>query len=235
MIPSDYVLKRNKYSYPAVALTGTLNHYQLIRFKSTNELDTHQKQLLTHESKGNAVLGYLSTIYWGHFSGKDTQERPERAMGKVRLAQHGKDRLRKGKKERIVGVQGIGLDSVARILREANNLLAIDQYANAIRLLCELPQLQMAFASKVCAFLAPEKCGIIDSVIAERHGEFGFSVDTIGIVKNTKSNRERYCSYCLFLQEQANRLNSTDRSHRWTDRDGIRYSWRALDVERALY
>jgi len=235
MTPTDYLLKRNTYSYPAVGLTGTFLSYRPVRFSSTQQLDQHQKQLLTHESNDNVVLGYLSTIYWGHYSGKDRIERPERAIGKVSLAKDGKDRERKGKREHISGVRDIGLDTVAQTLRQASAQLAVDRYAEALELLCSLPQLQVAFASKVCAFLAPKKCGVIDSVIAKKVLRFGFSVDKSGIVKNIKSNRDCYRSYCVFLQDQAEQLNVLGDSHYWTDRDGLRYSWRALDVERAMY
>jgi hypothetical protein len=235
MTPADYLRNRNGYFYPAVGLIGTFLNYRQKKFLSTEELDQHQNRLLSHESNENVVLGYLSTIYWGHYSGKDRIERPERALGKVRLARDGRDRERMGKRERIKGVRDIGLDAVAATVREAIDQLAGDRYGEALELLSSLPQLQVAFGSKVCAFLAPRKCGVIDSVIAEKNPGLGFLLDKSGIVKNIKSNRDSYRPYCLFLQDQAERLNSIGRSHYWTDRDGARYAWRALDVERAMY
>ena len=97
-----------------------------------------------------------------------------------------------------------------------------------------MPGLQIAFASKVCAFIDPEKCGVIDSVIAERYPEFNFAVDNNGIVKNTVGNRNNYRSYCEHLQEQAQYINQ-QKKFMWRDRDGVLRYWRALDVERSMY
>jgi len=85
-----------------------------------------------------------------------------------------------------------------------------DRYAEALGLLCDLPQLRPAFASKVCAFLAPTKCGVVDSVMVKNYPRFGFSVDGDGYVTNTSKNRSNYAGYCSFLQEQAGTLNSMD-------------------------
>ena len=102
MTPTDYMRKRNAYWYPAVGLTGTPDNCTLKRFISTHELDKHQNLLLTHQSDDSAVLGYLSTIFWGHYSGQDRKERPDRAMGKVRLARDGKDRVKRKKRSTSV-------------------------------------------------------------------------------------------------------------------------------------
>ena len=133
------------------------------------------------------------------------------------------------------GVKDIGVDSVAQEIRTAFASLMSDQYAEALRRLCGLPQLRVAFASKVCAFLIPSKCGVVDSVIAESYPCFGFSVDDNGNVRNTADNRRNYAAYCSFLQKQADTLNSQGEPFQWKDRDGLRYPWRAVDIERALY
>jgi hypothetical protein len=99
----------------------------------------------------------------------------------------------------------------------------------------DLPQLQIAFSSKVCAFIDSSKCGVIDSIIVDRHPEFHFTTDRGGIILNRVANRERYNEYCLKLQQVAQELNNSQPACRWTDRDGSQHRWRALDVERAMY
>jgi hypothetical protein len=232
MAPNGYMTARKAYSYPAVGLSGCLNCWNEVPFDSTHQLDEYQNHLLLSDENEQTVLGYLSTIFWGYYSGKDKAIHPERARGKVRLALDGKDRKSNGK---IRGVRDRGVDVVAQEIRTAFSSLKLDQYAEALRQLCDLPQLGLAFASKVCAFLAPAKCGVIDSVIARKYPCFGFSVDDHDIVKNTSDNRSNYAGYCSFLQKQADTLNLQGQLFWWVDRDGICYAWRAVDVERALY
>ena len=229
---SEYVTRRKAYSYPAVGLSGCLSCWNEVSFHSTQQLDGDQYQLLLSDENDQVVLGYLSTIFWGYFSGKNKATHPERAQGKVRLALNGKDRNRNG---RIRGVKDRGIDFVALEIRAAFASLKSDQYAESLRRLCDLPQLKLAFASKVCGFLAPTRCGVIDSVMAHNYPCFRFSVDDNDIVKNTSANRTNYAGYCSFLQEQAGTLNSQGQQFWWMDRDGICHAWRAVDVERALY
>lgn len=229
---SEYVARRNAYSYPAVALGGRLDSWREVSFSSTRQLDCHQNSLLLSGENERTVLGYLSTIYWGYYSGKDQAKRSERARGRVRLALDGKDRKNSG---RMRGVTDRGIDFVAQQIRTAFDSLMSDKYTEALELLCDLPQLELAFASKVCAFLAPEKCGVIDKVIARKYPCFGFSVHPDGRVKNTGSNRDSYAVYCSFLQKQAGELNLDGQQFLWRDRDNLCHAWRALDVERSLY
>jgi hypothetical protein len=229
---SKYVAKRNSYSYPAVGLRGHINCWTEVHFASTHQLDCHQKHLLLSDENEQIVLGYLSTIFWGYYSGKDNAIRSARAQGRAQLALDGKDRRSNG---RMRGVKDIGVDKVADEIRVAFDSLRSDYYAEALGRLCGLPQLRVAFASKVCAFLIPAKCGVADSVIAESYPGFGFSVDDNGNVRNTPDNRRNYAAYCSFLQEQADALNSQGEPFQWKDRDGLRYPWRAVDIERALY
>lgn len=235
MTSEEYIRRRNNYSYPTIGLKGSLNELEQIQFPSTFQFDEYQRSLLTHEKEKNVVLGYLSTIFWGHYSGQNKIERPSRAMGKMRLARDGFERVRNGRNERIKGVMDYGVNTVATALRNAHGLLSSDKCAEAIEVLCLLPQLQIAFASKICAFLVPEKCGVIDSIIAKKFPQFCFSIDKIGIVKNTKTNRNNYLPYCEYLQENAAKLNALGSNFHWTDRDNVRHPWRALDVERAMY
>jgi hypothetical protein len=235
MTPREYLERRNAYWYPAVGLEGALDSWREVFFSSTREMDCHHNELLTSNENGRAVLGYLSTVFWGFYSGKDRVLRPARAEGKAMLAVNGKDRTRKDRIERMRGVSDVGVDVVGCVIRDGYARLRSDRYCEALELLSELPQLGLAFASKVCAFLAPAKCGIIDAVIAQKYPCFSFSVDKKGIVKNTADNRSNYNTYCKILQEQAETLNGKGREFQWRDRDSVLHAWRAVDVERALY
>ncbi len=199
MASSDYLTKRNAYSYPAVGLSGCLECWTEISFPSTYQLDCYQNTLLMSDQNEETVLGYLSTIFWGYYSGKDQKIRSGRAQGKVRLALDGKDRKDNA---RMRGVKDRGVDSVAHEIRASSRRLMSDRYAEALELLCNLPQLRPAFASKVCAFLAPTRCGVIDSVIVKNYPRFGFSVDGSGYVANTPKNRRTTLGIVLFCKSK---------------------------------
>ena len=106
---------------------------------------------------------------------------------------------------------------------------------SALLHLSQLPGLGFAFASKVCAFLAPDRCGVADSVIARANREFNFLLGGDGFISKTRKNATAYDVYCVFLTERAEFLNSQGEGLWWTDRDGARCRWRAIDIERALY
>lgn len=218
---SEYVERRNSYAYPAVGLSGTLDCLREACFETTRQLDSHQNGLLTSSNDEECVLGYLSTIFWGRYSGKNRRERPGWAQDKVRRA--------------LTAIRKQEFPLVAHTIRSALAELKAGQYAEALQWLGYLPQLGIPFASKVCTFLIPEKCGVIDSVMAERYPRFGFSLTNSGYVKDTPDNRRLYGNYCAFLQNEAEALNRLGEEFEWVDRDGIRCPWRAVDIERALY
>ena len=224
MTLEEFVANRNAYSYPAVELGGSIESWNQVDFLSTRQMDRHHHELLTSQEDTKAVLGYFSAVSWGYFSGQDGVLRVARAHSRVRLALKG---IGDG---RIGGVEGAG-----RKIQAASGLLESHRCGEALSLLWELPQLGPAFASKVCAFLAPTKCGVVDSIIAAKYQQFGFCTDTKGNVKKSASNVGRYDSYCSFLRENAEKLNQEGSELRWKDRDKTLQTWRAVDVERALY
>ncbi len=227
--------QRNNYSYPTVALAGSLDKLQILKFNSTTEMDTYIHMLLHSTDINLKVIGYLSVIFWGFYSGQDGVIRKERALGKIDVAINGRDRTVSGKEQRITGLREMGIQYVADRIDLAIKHINENNYAQALTELNNLPQLQMAFSSKICAFLAPEKCGVIDSVISEKHPQFGFSTDAQGTVKNTVKNRDLYKKYCEYLQNIASEINNLPQDFRWQDNDETRHHWRALDVERSMY
>lgn len=227
--------RRNSYAYPAVALQGTYLGPVAVNFGSTMAMDDYIHGLLLSKKPEKKVLGYLSVLFWGFYSGQDGVVRQERALGKVALACNGKHRMVNGQNQHIRGVVDLGVECVAGRISEAIQRIETNNFSEALRILNELPQLQIAFSSKVCAFIDPIKCGVIDSVIVENHPEFNFTTDRGGIILNRVANRQRYSDYCLYLQHTTDEINNSQAPYLWTDRDGVSHSWRALDVERAMY
>ena len=228
-------INRSNYVYPAVALEGDYNNPEIVHFEETVALDEYIHNLLLAPDITQKVLGYLSVVFWGFYSGQDGVIREERALSKVALARDGRNRVVRGRDQRMRGVIDLGEEYVGQCISNAIFAIEADNYSEAIRTLNQLPQLQIAFSSKVCAFLDPLKCGVIDSVIAENRPEFGFDTDAQGIIKNRTSNRELYNRYCVYLQAEAERINNFNPPCLWQDRDGTVHSWRALDVERSMY
>jgi len=235
MTATAYLARRNSYSYPAVGLGGSLERPVERKFSSLAAMENHHRTLLRSDDDASAVLGYLSVLYWGHYSGQRQISLGPRALSRVRLAKEGTNRERNGHSERLRGVADLGVPMVAAIIRKAVGLVDTGRCGEALEALSSLPQLNFAFASKVCAFILPEECGVIDSVIAAAYPQLGFERDPGGYVRKNKANAERYTKYCAFLAAEANRLNAKGREFMWRDLDGARSPWRAVDIERAMY
>ncbi|MBE9610859.1 8-oxoguanine DNA glycosylase OGG fold protein [Chitinilyticum piscinae] len=226
--------RRNSYSYPAIGLEGQAPNWREITFPSMSMLDAYLTKKLNSSENAEVIHGYIATLFWGHASSADGRDIRARAHGKIRLAYQGQRRTVKGKEQQMRGVLDVGENAVVGHIRSAIEHIHNDRYGSALAELNKLPQIQVAFSSKLCAFISPEKCGVIDSKIAENFPELGFSLRN-GYVTDTVTNRESYGEYCLWLQAKATTLN-TDANHaQWIDRDGSKNRWRAVDVERALY
>jgi len=230
---------RCAYTYPTVAIAGSLGEYAPLAFNSTQDLEIFLHGHLHSNDPEEKILGYLGVIYWGHVSGQAGMNNVPRALGKVRLALYGATRIRNGNEENLRGILGpmkfgYGVMNAAEILTSAKVEIDWDRYGSALRLLCKLPWIDVAFGSKICAFLEPGKCGVIDKVITDRYPEFGFGKNRKGYVKRVNENFIRYDEYCRDLQDRAIRMNQSQYP-RWRDIDGMPYEWRAVDIERALF
>jgi hypothetical protein len=216
-----YQRRRSRYFYPAVVLRRRGTPWSGISFRSTAAHETHARRLLTSPLRAKAVLGYLSVIYWGNYASQSGKSNRKLAIARVNLAL---PHLNTSAKEL----------AVAHALWAAFELIKRQRYGDALWLLTAVPRLGPAFASKVCALMAPDCCGVIDSVIAARYRRFKFTLSGRYVAK-TRVNAARYQSYCCTLQKTARRLNNLGPQLRWRDWDGAPHSWRAIDVERALY
>lgn len=236
-IPNEQMqTQRNAYRYPAVALLGVPSALTHTGFSSTHALDSYFNGMLHSTKDDDKVLAYLGIIYWGHYSGAAGIITLARAMGKANLTYRGQTRIHKGRTQRMRGVVDITLRTAAELIDNAAASIAANRYGEAVGILMGLPGIGFAFATKICAFLDPEKCGVADSLIASKYPGFGFSVDRVGYITNTAANKTKYDQYCICLQTTALSLNAAPPPcSNWTDRDGTSRPWRAIDVERALY
>ena len=212
--------RRDQYSYPTVGLRGSVQERIEIGFSSVILMEAYHLELLTSAEPSTQVLGYLSVLYWGHYSGSKGSN-PGRAAAKVTLA--------------VNGMKSGQVETYASLIKRCSELLEEGSWGQALIRATRLPQMQAAFASKLCAFLKPLHCGVIDSVIAEKYPGLGFSLDKNGYVRTNQFNAVKYDEYCEGLKEVADQLNGESNNFCWTDRDGRPHSWRAVDVERALY
>ncbi len=140
-LPHEYLqAQRNAYAYPAVALDGNAQAYTERDFETTHALDHFLHSQLVSENAENKLMGYLAVIFWGHYSGKNGQILRNRALGKVRLAYEGHNRLRRnGDMQRIRGVLDLRIEDVLAILTTAIGLVHADQFGDALNVLSELP------------------------------------------------------------------------------------------------
>ena len=79
MTPEEFLSKREAYSYPAVGIDGTIEAWARVPSLSTWQMDRHHQELLISIENTRVVMGYVSTVFWGHFSGQDGKIREERA------------------------------------------------------------------------------------------------------------------------------------------------------------
>lgn len=215
MLSSKLKLRREQYSYPTIVLRRGTAH----KFRTTAELDYYHSGLLNSKLRIHKVAGVLSVIFWGHVSGKNGRPNPSFALAKV---------------NRAIGSAKFCSTRVANSVSEASRLINRKRYGQAVLKLTAVPQLGFAFASKVCAFISGDECGVIDSIIVEKYPQFGFHTRGRYVTKH-KRNAVAYDKYCRYLQNAAKGLNRIGKKSFWRDLDGNAYPWRAVDVERALY
>ncbi|WP_045123014.1 hypothetical protein [Pseudomonas sp. GM80] len=230
----DFKRGRDSYAYPCVGLAMEEGTRAFVSFPTTMKLDEYHRTLLRSKQDEKALLGYLSVLYWGHYSGAAGIVKANRALAKTTLAVDGRDYVRKGRRQKIRGLVDFQPGEAVAVIRCAVDEIDAGQFGKGVKTLCALPQLQFAFASKLAAFIAPDKCGVIDSVIVENNPSLGFALSG-GYISGAKGNYSLYQKYCEQLQGTASSLNEQGETARWLDRDGQTYAWRAIDVERAMY
>lgn len=218
MSPKQFVEARNRYAYSLVGLSERGHEV----FQSSQGLESFHYKLLSSDKAPEVLQGYLSTIYWGWYSGRDQNPNPNFAMSKVTSA-----RAKLGSNETQ--------QACVSILRSAHSLLRKRHFGPAVLLLTNLPQIRFSFATKLCSFFEPQSCGVADRLIAEYRPNFGFLIDNKGYVTSAIENAFRYQAYCAALSAEASAMNALGERYRWTDRDNVSHEWRAVDIERAYF
>lgn len=226
---------RELYRYPAVALEGELEDLRHVEFRDVFGLEIYLQKLLRAPSADDVVLGYLSVIYWGHYSGQRNRPTAARALGRARMAYGGpRQHVTTPADRRYRTVRDVGEECIAEEIRRAVEMIGNGSYGEAVGLMAkELPGVGFSFASKIASFIEPQRCGVIDSVLAEKCPCFGFETRE-GYVANRVINRSLYTDYCKWLQRVALWLNQTGDESKWR-LNGSLHGWRAVDVERALF
>jgi hypothetical protein len=216
---------RNAYAYPparlvrtyqhSTALTATWNGREYLRQDpaggwlhagvgySSMKLDTYHKDLLTSGHTDANVDGLISVIYWGYFAGW----------------------VFTGK---LGGATPTTAQGIAIAVAAARGYLAASDFASAISAIQSIAYIGWSFASKVVAFLDPEHCGVLDSVVAGK-----LSNSTHSALTNIGVGAQGFDQWCRVCVSAAQTLNVN--GAKWTDWDGAQHAWRAIDVERVVF
>ena len=203
-------------------------------FTTTSELDCYHKTLLNSEEIADVHLGIVSVQFWGRCFVRN-RNNFNQAKVRARWLLEGHRRSRKNILENDLGFK------VVQSIREC---IANDNWGEAFWAVRDMPHMGVSFGSKLLAFIAPEKMGVYDSRIArflsnhccELSDLCSASFDTNIVLESPRSfrraDRDRFKNYSLFLQLTASNLN--EQKMHWQENNNS-YSWRAVDVERALF
>ena len=118
-------------------------------------------------------------------------------------------------------------------------MLNASQIAEALREATQIKFLQMAFASKLLTFMAPNLAAVYDDVISGRLADTAELQNLFVSTKNPTSKAAKlkqeniYANWCRWCVEKADNLNAN--SITWRDWNATEHSWRAVDVERAWF
>jgi hypothetical protein len=242
-----YKAGRDSYSYPpgrlirsqesgSIKLTESLYVSALFPTKiqwqkqrsnfSSKELDQYHNSLLLSNNIEDVVLGVCSVQFWGYLSGKNGAMSEGRALARTHWFLNGRE-----------GEQGNSATEIYNKVVSARKFIHLLKIKEALRELMSLRYLGMSFASKVLAFISPEKCAVYDSLIAELLKNSAAPIHREMYIRphlpEAKSSEiyEKWCAYCSDL---ANYMNSHPLYY-WTDWSGVNNPWRAVDIERSLF
>jgi len=236
-IAQNLVALRNRYAYPRAyarfsARSGSIRlsdtrFAELIDPEPGHitdlDLDRYHTGLLHSEDPIENLLGTLSTVFWGFYTFSPS-------FATIRAMRH-----RDGYRSKPASTANL----VAGCLRAG----AERDLGAALGRLGSLSQLgRTPFASKVVAFMYPERAGVLDNKIADGLAVSTWAqgapfLDGIGDVRAPRYQR-RYAAWCDFLSTVADGMNAGIASGAaWHWRSGATepQRWRAIDVERALF
>jgi len=234
---------RNAYNYPGAKMEfappGTPAHITiggrgaifvppLPGTRTDLTLDVYHQRLLTSGTRVDRLLGLASVVYWGFITHNDPLART-----RVNWLFQGQG-----------GQAGANLQNTDTALNNSIAELAARRFGTALNSLNGISQLSRTpFGSKVIAFLSPNTAGVYDNRIMNGLNQVTWSItqnrgaELRGGVGNSNEQRvmRRYHNWCLFLQRVATQLNHLGNDYRWACTEPTPQSWRAIDVERALF
>jgi len=201
---------------------------------SSVALDDFHEGLLNGAVESDLLHGLASSVFWGFASGSDGIIRVERALGKARCLAVG----RGGPvSSRRIGPQRA--KETISLISQARDLLAQGDMGAALACAMNIQFLGMSFASKLLMFMRPSAAVVFDSVIA-RSLEHAPSNSLRAIASEAKrysqlSRGRAYSSWCEYCSETAFKMSRLGDDFEWTDWNGLRQVWRAVDIERAIF
>lgn len=175
------------------------------------------------DQQTQVVLGLASVIYWGFYTFGHNF-----AVNRVNWFLQG----------RPPHGNPVCPNEAVRCLQTARSHAKTGHMGQAISALSGLNQLSRTpFASKVIAFLDPDKAGVYDNRIRNglHQDPYPLSIrNGVGSVRTVRY-QQRYQAWCEYLQQVAGLLNEGKEDRTWSCAGDIEECWRPLDVERALF
>lgn len=252
MTIEEYCCRRQGYKYPPAALAhasgvddfdlkvpnsslrlrgiGPTNEEwgrdQYCGTKSSKALDDFHHALLNSEKNDEIFHGILSVYYWGFYADRNGNIGRDRALGRAKQLINGKKGYTRKNGCQVKPSPAQEPEVILKYFRTALSELRCGNIADALRQATNLSFFGLSFASKLLAFSSPDQVGVYDAVIAK---------DPL-IARYLVSQNEqvgKYQAWCSFCRDQAAALNGKNVS--WTDWDGKKYRWRAVDIERAHF
>ncbi|MCW3480963.1 hypothetical protein OL229_15550 [Neisseriaceae bacterium JH1-16] len=238
----NYSSERSKYNYPAAHLrvfgdlpiayenfiyvrhSEPLHIDPSVTFHSTRSLDSYHGKLLCSENVNDIALGLASVTYWGNYWVKGHANHGL-AEARVKRLFFGNARSKKS-------IDTYGINNLPIALRHATDLIDKNQFGLALKEICEIPWVSIAFGTKILSFVCPEKIGVYDVHISRALGGTSSEMPATGPISKAVVNS--YNQYCGYLIDKAYQLN-VESSCKWKDWDGADHEWRAVDVERAYF
>jgi hypothetical protein len=237
------VSARNLYAYPrawvrGIAASGTKAAAAWgITPGATNRgsgatgrsLDQFNRRLLDSSADQDVLHGLTSVMYWGFALGPQKRLVQNRALARAGWLLNGNRRI----------PTRAAIATTAATVRNARVYLKKGQVAAALAEISRIPWYgQVSFASKVLAFMDPDRCAVFDKRIADSLSssmhpallQLSMNPNAGGV---SAIKAMCYSAWCEICADRARDMNNKGLT--WQDSDSVSQPWRAVDVERAYF